>query len=235
MKKQSFLLCILGIVLFFNSCAPVYIPNTINSPLFSNKGEFHANIGAGKAGIDAQVAYAVTDHIGVMVNSNFGNNGASTLTSDTLKNNYTFFEGGVGYYAPISDIVRFECYGGFGIGNGKGNFRNSEVDVWYIVKDVKANYSRIFLQPAIGLSTEVVDLSLASRLSFVDMTIDDAHFINTNGYSLFLEPALTAKVGFKYVKFFGQIGVCMNARSPIHYEYQHTSFTLGTQITIGRQ
>lgn len=33
------------IILTFSSCAPAYVPNVVNAPLLSNKGEIQANFG----------------------------------------------------------------------------------------------------------------------------------------------------------------------------------------------
>ena len=51
-----------------SSCSPAYIPNMVNTPLFSNQGEFEATVATGTSNFDAQLGYAITDHIAVIVN-----------------------------------------------------------------------------------------------------------------------------------------------------------------------
>jgi len=66
-KYQKLLIYILVfIILIINGCAPAYVPNVINTPLLSNKGEIQTSIHTGIAGFDPQFAYAITDHIGFM-------------------------------------------------------------------------------------------------------------------------------------------------------------------------
>jgi hypothetical protein len=75
MKDLTFnpiaLLLYAGAVVYLTSCAPAYVPNALNTPLFNNKGEIHIAANTGISGFDPQLAYAVTDNIGVMVNGSF--------------------------------------------------------------------------------------------------------------------------------------------------------------------
>jgi phosphoserine phosphatase len=66
------------ILALLNSCATAYIPNTVNTPLLTNRKEFQAAIYAGTSGFDPQLTYAVSDHIGIMLNGSFAN-----VTSDS--------------------------------------------------------------------------------------------------------------------------------------------------------
>jgi hypothetical protein len=52
------------------SCAPVYVPNLRNSPMFTKGGEFQASVQIGN-GIEGQSAFAVTDHFRVMSNYSY--------------------------------------------------------------------------------------------------------------------------------------------------------------------
>src|SRR6056297_213766 len=112
--QKFFLLLPLG---FLFSCSPEYIPNMANSPMFSNKGEFQANIATGTSNFDAQAAYAITDHIGIMVNGSYGNETNDT-TDDYHK--HSFIEGGLGYFENLGESLRYEIYGGYGIGKTEG-------------------------------------------------------------------------------------------------------------------
>lgn len=188
---------ILGIIfsaVLLGSCAPMYIPNTVNTPLLAHEGELQLAIYGGTAGFDPQVAYAVTNHIGVMANGSFQ---FEENDSSDYSNTHTFFEGGIGYYGYLSERIRFEIYGGYGGGKINGSYENT---FWSDYRET--SIKRIFIQPNIGLSTATIDLGLATRFVIVNASqgvIEDSH--------AFLEPAATIQAGFKYVKFVGQFGL----------------------------
>jgi hypothetical protein len=206
----------------FISCAPAYVPNTLNTPLMSNKGEVHAAVNYGLSGFDPQAAYAITDHIGIMVNGSFRN---STSDSSDSYHKHIFVEGGGGYYTKIGGIGRFETYGGYGYSRLQAYF---DSDIWTNFTDVSSN--RFFLQPAIGISTQVFDGSFATRLVMVDM-----HQGGTQKTGFFIEPALTLKLGYKYVKGLLQFGLSFPMDSE-GYDFNHQPFlfSIGLQTTLNR-
>ena len=158
LKKNA--LYILGLAIVFTSCSPEYVPNMVNSPMFTNGGEFQATIATGNNSIDAQVAMAVTDHIGVMINGSYGNE-----TDDSTDNfhKHSFIEAGVGYYEKIGEKVRFEIFGGYGVGEVDGYFENNLFDDEITL----AKYNRYFIQPGIGISTGIFDGSFSPRFVLV--------------------------------------------------------------------
>lgn len=203
------------------SCNVMYSPSMQNTPLLQEKKEVVANIGLN----DIQGAYAVTDHIGVMMNGYY-NNGASNDY-----NNYDYYdswyrqerkqahvEAGVGFFDKFNDNAIMEIYGGLGYGNASmNNFGRDSINEIPILKNsYNADYARFFIQPAIGYSMDNFDFSFSMRILFHKYM--DA---NSQGYSrvelyddklldmdkpvyAFLEPALTLRYGFKYVKFQAQ-------------------------------
>jgi hypothetical protein len=101
------------------SCAPVYVPTTRNAPLFRGAGEFQASAYL-TTGLDAQVAYALTDHIGVTGSYNFlsqkqGLPPDAPVPDFKRKNN--FGEIGLGLYQSTRSM-RYELYAGYGKGEG---------------------------------------------------------------------------------------------------------------------
>jgi hypothetical protein len=210
-------------LLIFVSCAPAYVPNVINSPMFSNKGEIQASGHGGIAGFDPQVSYAITDHLGVMVNGSFADR---TSDSTDNYNKHRFIEAGAGYYQKIGSIGRFEAYGGGGFGKLKA-YQN--VGFWISSADV--NCMRFFVQPAIGLSTDVFDGSIATRLVALNLKQD-----TLSNTGLLLEPVITAKVGYRYVKAVFQFGISLPLNSEqIDFTYQPFLFSIGLQATFGRK
>ncbi len=212
----------LGLLLFAGSCAPAYIPNMINTPMLSNKGEGQVSFNFGLAGFDPQVSYAITDHLGVMLNGSFANR-----TSDSTDNfhQHAFIEAGTGYFQKIGTSGRFETYGGAGFGKLKAEFDN---ELWITRSDV--NCMRFFVQPAVGASTDIFDGSLAARFVVLNLKQE-----SKNSTGLFIEPAITAEVGYKYAKAIFQFGLAIPLnQSKIEYNYQPFIFSVGMQATLGR-
>lgn len=211
------------IALVINGCAPAYVPNVINTPLLTNKGEIQAAIHSGISGTDPQFAYAITDNIGVMLNGSFANR---TLDSTNNFHKHEFIEIGTGYYTKIGESGRFETFTGYGFGKLKANFGN---DLWITYTDV--NSSRIFIQPTIGASTDIFDGSLSSRFVMVTM-----HQDSKRSSEYFIEPVITSKVGYKYVKAVFQIGLSIPLNSEeINFSYQPLIFSVGVQGYINKK
>lgn len=88
MKKIWLYLALVALAV--SSCAPVYVPNARNAPLFRGAGEFQGSVNFSQ-GIDAQAAVSVTDHLGLMANYNYTNRTSTEDNDDYIK--HRFFEG----------------------------------------------------------------------------------------------------------------------------------------------
>jgi hypothetical protein len=228
-KHKFFFLSL--VLIIFNSCAPAYIPNVLNTPLLSNKGEFQGRLNGGISGIDPQMSYAFTDRIGVMLNGSFN------YRNDSDKYHKHFFiESGAGYYSKIQDAGRFDIYGGYGFGDIKTNV------FWLNGWDNYADgyYHRVFLQPSIGAVTSVFEGGFSTRLVLVNMhfrNIPENYAYLDNSLTTFIEPVITAKVGYKYIKYVAQIGFSLpltNNNIDL-YEYQPFIFSLGINLKLGEK
>ena len=217
-SKRIITLSIL-LVLILSGCAPTYVPTTINTPLLTHRKEFQAALYAGSSGFDPQLAYAITDHIGIMLNGSFQNS-----KSDSSENfhKHNFVELGIGYYLRFVGKGRFGVFGGYGLGNLQTHSASSLFDV---SSDVKLN--RIFIQPEIGLVTDLLDLSFASRLVIVGVHQDPIKYTRS-----FLEPAATARLGYKKFKFSAQIGYSIPFSSTNLVDYQPFMFSLGIHTRL---
>jgi hypothetical protein len=104
------------LLLVASSCAPVYVPNVRNSPLFSKAGEFQGSVQFGN-GLDLQGAVSVTNHIGVMANYSFAERNKNNYDpDDELGYHYhKFLEGGLGYYENQGNWC-YEIFAGYGKG-----------------------------------------------------------------------------------------------------------------------
>ena len=225
-KIDSFIELIFVISLFV-SCSPEYIPNMVNSPMFTNAGEFQATLATGTSNLDGQVAFAVTDHIGIMANGSYGN---ETSDSSDQYHKHAFIEGGGGYYDKFGEIGRYEIYGGYGFGRVEGYFENL-----FDENLTNAHYNRFFIQPGIGISTGIYDGSFSPRFSMVQMNPKGITFENDN-YKIFFEPVITSKVGFKYVKFVFQIGASLpvSGDDDLGFDNQPFIFNIGINLNLGR-
>jgi hypothetical protein len=167
---------------------------------------------------DVQTAFAVGDHLGIMANGFF-----KSYNGD---NNYQhrggLLELGAGYYNAYNSHVVFEAYGGGGMGRVyKQEMMNSGNNSQFL-GSFTGNGSRIFLQPSIGFTSSFFDVALANRLSFVKY-----HRFSSTNYSteelvkndldnvtdplyVFVEPAVTARVGYKFIKVQAQYGLTIN-------------------------
>ena len=214
------LLLIFLIFIIFNACSPSYVPNVINTPLLSNKGELQLGIHTGLSGTDPQFAYAVTDNIGLMLNGSFANR-----TYDTVSNfhKHNFGELGVGYFTKFADNGIFEVFTGLGFGDLNAHFKSGIFN-----SSAQINTRRLFLQPAIGAKTNIFDGSFAPRLVILNLTQG-----TDNVTAVLLEPAITAKVGYKYVKAVFQFGLSLPLSSTGDFYYQPFLFSIGLQGFIG--
>ena len=221
MKTKIFPVPIVFLILsFLYGCAPVYIPTVLNTPLLSEEGEFQASLNTGASGFDPQFAYAITDHLGVMLNGSFVNR-----TNDTLNNfhKHLAFETGAGYYTKIGANGRFEVFGGVGYSRLKADYSNN---LWISRTDL--NSYKLFIQPAIGATTDVFDGSFATRFVRVNLFQDQLKY---TGY--FFEPVLTGKVGYKFVKFVMQVGLsCPISSDEVIFSYQPFLFSMGIQLKL---
>lgn len=199
----------------------------VNSPLFTNAGDFQATIATGNSNFDAQTSVANTDNVGIMLNGSYGNE-TNDSTDDFHK--HIFIEGGVGYSENISELGRFEIYGGYGFGEVKGYFKNS-----FVEELSDARYNRFFIQPGVGISTGIFDGIFSPRFAIVQMNPVSNNFISGE-YGVYFEPVITSKIGYKYIKFIAQFGIlAFLGDQALKYDHQFFIFNFGLNLNIGRK
>lgn len=224
------------ISLLFSSCYTLYRPNTVHVPLFKEKNELSLNAGAGISGTEVQAAYSVTNNFAVMANGSFLNANVAEPTGIHRKEN-NFGEIGLGYFQHLGENVIGEVFSGFGAGKAynQGNFwiGNNSFN--------RADYTRYFVQPSIGFVSNSFELAASLRWSYVDFynfktesPIQALDKLPNRSSYAFIEPALTARIGFKSVKIFGQIGTSFSTVS-IPYVYTPFIFSTGLNIKIAQR
>jgi hypothetical protein len=219
--KQLFFLLYAFVTLILSSCAPAYIPNVRNAPMLTNKNEVQVAAHAGTSGFDPQFAYAVTNHLGVMVNASFMN-----ATSDSTNNyhRHQFIEFGTGYYTSFAKRFKFETFAGGGFGKLAAVYENN---LWAARSNVEM--TRFFIQPTIGVTSKVIDFGISTRLSLVNLKQESA-----SASGLMFEPAVTLKFGWDHIKIVAQAGVSGPLTKDVEFNYEPFLVSLGLQANFGK-
>jgi len=216
------------IVLVASSCAPVYVPNARNSPLFTKAGEFQSSMQFGN-GLDLQGAVSVTNHIGLMANYSFADRNNNSYDPDNQDgyHYHKFFEGGLGYYENEGSWC-YEIFAGY----GKGEGASDDAYEWWGSQTARATgkFERYFIQPAFGLNKKTMHVSFVPRISIVDFkefSNDLVTYPVNDNPVVFIEPAVIGRVNLmdNHLFFVFQAGFSFPASS-VYYEY--TPFQLST-------
>ncbi len=222
-------------VLLLVGCAPVYVPNVRNAPLFTKAGEFQGSMMYGTGDLDVQAAVAVTDNFALMGNYSYGNRNTDSM-KQTDYHKHQFYEGAIGYYKNDKSFC-FEVFLGYGKGEASSYGYYS---IFSTTNDqlAKGKYTRIFLQPSFGFNKKVVNVAFTPRVSWVDFT-EFSSSLNTNKIDpsprVFFEPAVTAKFNFLDNRFFGtvQVGVSTPINGDVIFDYERINISTGLGIRLG--
>lgn len=223
------------------SCSPLYVPTTRNVPLFREQGEFQGSVYL-TTGVEAQLAYALTDHVAAMGNVNFFKYHVDNQNYDR-KN--SFAEGGLGYYY-VTREYRTELFVGYGRGQGTSFSQYYFFSPSFAQKDLVATgkMNRIFLQPSISTNNHKFNLIFTARFSFVDYTEFSSNDNDPNNavvtikpdekVQLFLEPSLTGKVPIvgNLLGVF-QLGLTAPIPTDTYFDYVPVQFSIGIQLNTG--
>lgn len=221
MKRIYFITVVYSIVcVLLGACAPLYVPNAVNTPLLEQKGDINAAINIGLSGIDFQSAYAVSDNIGIVFNASYMNE-----TSDSTDNfhKHIFFEGGTGYFIPLGNYFQFEAYAGYGFGR-INSFQSSGVFSSY----ANCYVNRMFFQPALGFRVKFFEFAVAPRTCFVVVSQEG---VSVNRF--FAEPTVLLKAGSTNFKIITQLGLSYILNNDyIAFNYEPFIFSIGLQYSF---
>ncbi len=212
--KNLLVLPFLALMLF--GCGPtLYIPNSLNTPLLGEKGDFQVrggmNLTSPSPNLNLQGAYAVNDKLAVMTNLAHMN----FIESADLKNGnkHSLVEVGLGRYWAFSpnkckvNVGRFEVFGGSGLGWATDNDFYNNTKHYY-----QGSYNRWFLQPAVGYKGKVFEASFATRLAYTNFMnyLHEANGQDITDNEQFsfatIEPVVNLALGYKRGKAFWQFG-----------------------------
>lgn len=207
------------ILLIATSCAPVYVPNARNAPMFKEAGEVQINAQlSGTRGYEAQMGAAVSNHIGIISNIAYAKSSSTTEDGDYFR--HAFFEGGIGYF-DNSDKFAFEVYAGYGKGRGTVD---GDFDIFDESDEVRvrSRYQRFFIQPAIGSNhRRIFNWTGVLRFSVVDFTSFTSNGVEAQLSTdpvLFIEPAFIGKFNF------GESGIYANFQGGLSFPRQEIDF-----------
>lgn len=221
----------------------MYVPNSQNVPMLEEKGDIKVEIGVK----DLQVAYGISDHLGIMVNGYYNKNDWS-ISSGTFENKYyptrLLLEGGLGYYTTLTDNAIFEVYGGAGYGSVNYDYDLVDNGILTETNTFGVDMMRVFLQPAVGFQSESFGFAFSTRFSSVNFSN-----IDSVGYSpleleyeglheleddmfLFTELAMTVRFGFKYAQLELQPYYNHQLSGPTSLYYRHFGLNMGVYLSI---
>ena len=120
------------------------MPNVPNASMLSKKGELHASAHISlKGNVSLNTAYAVNDHLGVMLNG-------STISQQKESKDFrqNLLELGVGYFTTFgADNGRIlEIFAGIGNGSTERNFREIKNNVIISTDNQILNFNKTFFQ-----------------------------------------------------------------------------------------
>ena len=244
-KQLSWLTILL--VLFLqplSSCTPAYVPTKVNTGLFTNEGEFHAE-GAYVLDdmMDVQVGYLLPGGVIAIANASFRNTELDEPdpSSDVQalfdsRSRHQVYEFGWGYQHKTKSDVVVELIGGY----GRGKVDNLEVLDLFGKNEfyINADYNKFFLQPTIGFSQKNFDLGFSARFANVQLDIvENSEKKQFSNY--FFEPAITIRLGLEYFKVTSQVGVNTLRehidRAPYSWKYINLSVGLMMDLDFGKK
>ncbi len=197
MKRTLPLICFLSLLLFMSGCVSTYMPNVPNVPMFTQKGELSAGGHiTPKGNITFNTAYAVSDHIGVLVNG-------SMLNSERKKRDFqhNLLEAAGGYFTtfgPNNNRI-LEVYGGFGGGSSDRTEKDENEKGVMTFERREVSFSKYFVQVNFSSKRKKslhlfgkdfpLNYGTALRASYVDMNKHQLNGITQEKEdNIFLEP-----------------------------------------------
>ena len=190
MKNIKIILAISFLNLLLSSCATYYYAPSEQAVLkFTEKNQFSGSVSKSEAeGTAINAAYSLTDNIGF--NTNY----------QEYQKNSIVFDSELIFYKKINK----NFYPAVNLGYSWG-------DLHKYTGLYNLNLYRFYLQPSVGFSNDYFDFALSTRFSTVNynLQIKSNRISNNNGTNLydvghkrflFIEPALTAGIGYKFIK-----------------------------------
>ncbi len=206
------------ITLSITGCAPkYYVPNSVNTPMLTEKGEFVANGLMNDNRGELQFAYAPAAHFGLVAN------GTLFFPKDESNGNGgkgSFFEAGAGYFLPMTNNFVFETYALFGFGSLENYFPESVQTYPGTNGRLDASVFRLAVQPSLGYKSRYFEAAVSARAGMVNYSgisgslmtggENQQQYLENNKGQFMIEPALTLRGGIDFLKLQLQLGSSVN-------------------------
>lgn len=225
---------ILASFVLLTSCAPIYIPNNVNTPLLTEAKEFTLNMSTGMDGFDCQLAYAVTDDIGLMLNGAYLSKDGTNIHDSEVK--YTqqqkYIETALGWFQQPYDNFVVETYLGGGIG------KSSSTDSYLFTDDKKiygeGNFYKLFVQSDMGFKSSFLEGGVALRGAYINFykMHHDLNLTVNKFDGLFIEPAVFLRIGGPVFKIQSQFGFTSKLSNKKFLIYEPYILSIGFILRI---
>jgi hypothetical protein len=238
---KNYALLLFALLLLTTACNPIYYsPTTHNVPLLRQKGDVRIALSGAEKRIGLDAAYAVDQHIGIVLS------GGSFFPADDEQGDGgkgKFVETGFGYFKPISNHLLFETYGLIGYGNVENHFPSTLADHPTSTGIIQANMLRYGIQPNIAFTSTYFDAAFSLRtfgLNYFNASgnllfenEDQLTYLKKENRQFIMEPALTLRAGYKYIKGQFQFGWSRNL-SNSEFRQDDVFATLGLIYALDR-
>ncbi len=258
--KKSFYFIFLNFVFLFGCTTEhyYYIQNVQQVPLFKEKKEVRlsGSIGGGNVlkTTGAQAAYSITNHLAVSTNMMFSKMTGGN-TPDWSKGEY--YDGAAGYFKDFKKYGVFELYAGVGSSSQHHVYNEEELlgfTPFFLIPITRleyrgtadVSYLKYFAQANYGLSYNSYDVALSTKISDLYFNKVNNHIVDTlyahseiermkgSRHSIVIEPAITIRGGWKYVKAqlqFAYTGMINNSS----FRFDSYNLSLGINIAIAKR
>lgn len=189
--RYGILFVILGFTVTFTGCTTLYVPSPNQTHMMKEQGEIHFNLNGGAHGGNLQAAYALTDQYGIVASisgrKSDGNNGS-------VDEEHNYGEIGINYFGFGTDRVSGEFTTGLGFGEGERGTSSGE-------------YIKPFIQMNAAFTSGMFDTGVSLRTAYVSFTELNVTNDRPGDSSVFFEPAVFARMGFRNIKLESQLGI----------------------------
>lgn len=199
-------------LLILSSCSrTAYVPSIQNVPMLTEKHDLNATLSLNYF----KGAYAISDHIGLVLNAETDGLFKNLTEEDSSKKHVVEF--GAGYFTPLNQELSLGIYAGAGL--GKISFEQNTFNNMGRFSARKTNY---YLQPHISYKTKFIEFAFSTRFTKLDYyNLDDTEYnldideeTEETAFDLrliedpiynFIEPAFTLRTGSENIKLSLQI------------------------------
>jgi hypothetical protein len=200
------------------ACNPIYYsPNTQKVALLAGRGDVTGTVAVGEARIEAHGAYAFTNSLAAQLS-------VGNYSPDDLENgdggSGDFVEGGIGYFGPLGQRLRWEVFGLVATGAFENHRPSSVSGNPGTTGDISGSLLRLSVQPAVGLRARYFEVAASTKLaritysdvegSFRFQGQDQVQRLRESDSYVLLEPALTVRGGLPRVKLQLQLARSFN-------------------------